>query len=1135
MISFSGRVLFVVALAVAAVPVQAQLKISQIYGGGGNSGSLYKNDFIEIFNAGSAAVSLSGLSVQYGSAGGSTWNVTSLSGTIQPGHYFLIQEAAGSGGTLALPTPDVIGTIAMSGTDGKVALVSSTTALTGTGCPPAATVMDLVGYGSANCSETAAAPAMANTASDSRKGGGYTDSGNNSADFLRSSGTNTFVPRNSAVNAFGASGSSTPNPVGAGNAANLGAVITPFADSTGITVTCDLTPVNGSAAFSLPNSGGNNYGAAYTVPAEVASGTYAISCLVSDAQARFSQFTISLGVAGSSVPPTAVGSASPGTLNQGASVHLSAVITPGTNPPSGSTSAACDLTPIGGASAVTLPVDYTVPVATAANTYLLSCTVADDLSRSSNFTIGLTVQVPPPTFRTIAEINGAGTASPFAGTRAQTRGVITAIRGNTGSSKGFYLESLPADRDNDPNTSEGLLVFVGSSALPACAVAGRFVQIEGTVQDFVSSAAPVGSVPLTELSTTSNCTDIGGGADQSGSLPVAVTLDGSQIVAGGAATQARKLLAMRVTIPQAVAVGGSLGTLTEKTATATARGVFFVTLPGVARPFRGAGIMDTRRPADAAATVPRYNASPEVLRIDSTGLTGGLAFEVSTGDTIGGISGVMDYDTADGVYQVYSNAAGIGSHPAAGGLSATPAPAPRATDLTIANFNTERFYNDQNDGNGNSTILDTAAYQGRLKKLSMAVRDVMGLPDIITFEEFEGPRSGSGTQSFPVPQDVVNQLNADAAAHGQGNPNYTWCEFPTNDASLISIAVVYKQSKVSQLECTQFGAATTFLKPAGGSGILNDRPPVAFRAKVTAPGSDSGLTVRIVANHLRSFDSVDAPGDTGDFPRAKRNEQARYLAQLISGNLAGEQTGNWNATDNLVVTGDFNAYEFSDGYVDSLNCVAGVPGPGNQQYFSAAEAAVSAPCTPIFSPALVNLTAADPLQRYSYTFNGAAQRIDHILVNSLLLPRVRQFAYARNNADFPEGPTYRNDFTRPERVSDHDMPVVYLKLPVEVTSRTRVNATAPVLNRATGRYNANISITNTGAAPLAGPIYVFFQNLPAGVTLPDLPVANGIPYATVNVGAGLAAGATSGNTAISFANPSNTRIGYTTQRFDGSF
>jgi predicted extracellular nuclease len=776
-------------------------------------------------------------------------------------------------------------------------------------------------------------------------------------------------------------------------------------------------------------------------------------------------------------------------------------------------------------------------VSAAANTYLLSCTVTDDIPRSSSFSISVTVQVPPPTFRTIAEINGSGTSSPFAGTRAQTRGVITAVRGTTGSTKGFYLESLPADRDADPNTSEGLLIFIGSSALPACAIAGRYVQIEGTVQDFVPSTAPVGSIPLTELSSTSNCTDIGGGADMSGSLPAGVTITTSNVAPGGSATQARKFLAMRVNVPSAVVVGGSLGSLTETSATATPSGIFFVTLTGVTRPFRATGIQDTRRPSDAAATVPHYNNDPEVLRVDTTGLTGGTTFEVATGDPIGNINGVMDYDTSDGVYQIYTNAAGIGSHPSVPGLSATPVPAPLATDLTIANFNTERFYNDLNDGNGNSTVLSTAAYQGRLNKLSMAVRNVLQLPDIITFEEFEGPSRGSGTQTFPVPQDVVNKLNADAASNGQGTPNYNWCEFATNDPSNISIAVVYKQSKVTKLDCTQFGGATTFIKPLppNNTSILNDRPPVMFQATVTAPGSDSGMTVRIVANHLRSFGSVDEPGDNGDFPRTKRNEQAKYLAKLISGNLAGEQTTNWTAADNLVVTGDFNAYDFSDGYVDSLNCVAGVPGPANQQYFSVAQAAVTTPCTSFFSPGLTNLTTTDPLQRYSYSFNGAAQRIDHILVNSLVTSRVRQFAYARNNADFSEGPTYRNDTTRPERVSDHDMPIVYLRLPVEVTSRTRVNATAPGLNRATGRYNGTISVTNTGGTAITGPVYVFFQNLPAGVTLPDLPTYNGVPYATVPVGAGLAAGATSAAVTISFADPSNARISYTTTRFDGSF
>ena len=97
--------------------------ISQVYGGGGGSGATLKNDFIELFNRGAAAVDVTGWSVQYAGSAGSLWQLTSLSGTIQPGQYYLIQEAAGPGGTVDLPPPDAIGNISMSATTGKVALI----------------------------------------------------------------------------------------------------------------------------------------------------------------------------------------------------------------------------------------------------------------------------------------------------------------------------------------------------------------------------------------------------------------------------------------------------------------------------------------------------------------------------------------------------------------------------------------------------------------------------------------------------------------------------------------------------------------------------------------------------------------------------------------------------------------------------------------------------------------------------------------------------------------------------------------------------------------------------------------------------------------------------------------------------
>ena len=103
----------------------ALVVISQLYGAGGNAGATLRNDFIEIFNRGTATVDLAGWSVQYTSATGTSWQVTPLCPTgpclLLPGQYFLVQEASGGGNGALLPTPDVTGTIPMAATAGKVA------------------------------------------------------------------------------------------------------------------------------------------------------------------------------------------------------------------------------------------------------------------------------------------------------------------------------------------------------------------------------------------------------------------------------------------------------------------------------------------------------------------------------------------------------------------------------------------------------------------------------------------------------------------------------------------------------------------------------------------------------------------------------------------------------------------------------------------------------------------------------------------------------------------------------------------------------------------------------------------------------------------------------------------------------
>jgi hypothetical protein len=121
--------------------------ISQVFGGGGNSGAPFRNDFIEIFNRGNSSVNLTGWSIQYASATASSWSVTPLTlVTLLPGQYYLIQESSGGSSGVVLPAPDATGTIAMAAGSGKVALVKSSTALSGT-CPGDPNIVDLVGYG----------------------------------------------------------------------------------------------------------------------------------------------------------------------------------------------------------------------------------------------------------------------------------------------------------------------------------------------------------------------------------------------------------------------------------------------------------------------------------------------------------------------------------------------------------------------------------------------------------------------------------------------------------------------------------------------------------------------------------------------------------------------------------------------------------------------------------------------------------------------------------------------------------------------------------------------------------------------------------------------------------------------------
>ena len=192
-------------LATCLVASAADVRISQVYGGGGSASATtaYKKDYVELFNSGSTPVNISGWVIAYGSATGS-WasGATNLftfpKGTIiEPCKYILVAcGTAGTGGADLPVTADFVTTnINASATNGKVGLFNAATLNVVCGSEVAGTLVDKVSYGTANCAEGTAVAALANTTAAVRNNGGMTDTDSNVADFTV---TTAPVPRSSA-------------------------------------------------------------------------------------------------------------------------------------------------------------------------------------------------------------------------------------------------------------------------------------------------------------------------------------------------------------------------------------------------------------------------------------------------------------------------------------------------------------------------------------------------------------------------------------------------------------------------------------------------------------------------------------------------------------------------------------------------------------------------------------------------------------------------------------------------------------------------------------------------------------------------------------------------------------------------
>ena len=287
----------------------------------------------------------------------------------------------------------------------------------------------------------------------------------------------------------------------------------------------------------------------------------------------------------------------------------------------------------------------------------------------------------------------------------------------------------------------------------------------------------------------------------------------------------------------------------------------------------------------------------------------------------------------------------------------------------------------------NDTVVATDDYIRRLTKFSGYIRTVLLAPDILAVSEVE---------SLAVLQDLADLIKADDASL-----NYTPYLVEGNDIGGIDVGFLVLDT-VEMDAVTQPGRFE--ILDFDGS-LLNDRPPLLFEGRQVADGSD--FPIAVITIHSRSLGGID--GSEADRVRAKRLAQAQFVAQQVQ----DLQTANPDI--NLVVAGDFNAYEFTDSYVDVTGQMKGEIVPEDN--------VLSGP--DLVEPNLLDqVLMIDSGERYSFIFRGNAQTLDHALTSSGLDELVRDFQFGRGNSD--AAVDLINDDSTVLHSSDHDGLVLFL-------------------------------------------------------------------------------------------------------------
>ncbi|MDQ0850637.1 5'-nucleotidase [Arthrobacter sp. B3I9] len=637
----------------------------------------------------------------------------------------------------------------------------------------------------------------------------------------------------------------------------------------------------------------------------------------------------------------------------------------------------------------------------------------------------------PPAAKSIAEIQGTGTASPLAGSAVTTRGKVTATF-PTGGFAGFYLQTPGTGGDLTPaNHTASDAIFVYAPSAVASVQIGDYLEVTGDIAEYygmtqVNVAGAAGVTKLTEAAPEVKATGFALPADEAfresleamlltpqGPVTVADNFSLNQYgeigLAGGTTPLEQ---------PTAVAAYGSA----EYTATVAANAARGIKLDD------GASTNFLKDASTKALTLP-YLTTADPVRVGAP-----VTFKTNV---------VLSYANNSWKFQPLTQLTAANAdavQPA--GFGATRAEAPTAVggNLKIASFNVLNYFPTTGDQIPGCTFYTDRAgnpitvkggcdvrgaanaenFQRQQAKIVAAI-STSGA-DVVTLMEVENSAQFGKNRDDALSK-LVDTLNV--ATPGI----WDYVRTPANapplaDEDMIRTAFIYKKAAA---------------EPVGESIIHNDTVAFASARKPMAQvfkpaGAPDDKKFIAIANHFKSKGSAATPADTDKGQGASNLARTAQAQSLLA---FSDELQKSKGTDKVFLIGDFNSYAKED----PINVLTGA-GYVNQDD---------------------KAKNADGSAKHSYLFDGLVGSLDHILASPAANAVVTGAdIWNINSAESValEYSRYNNNVTdyyaaNPFRASDHDPVVVGLNLNADPAIPASVELNFLGINDFHGRIDSN--------------------------------------------------------------------------------